>query len=138
MIRKIEHIGIAVASLEAAEKVWQDILGVAPYKREEVASEHVITSFFQVGETKIELLEATSPESAIAKHIEKRGEGMHHIAFDSSDIVADMERLGGQGYRLLNAAPKPGADGKVVAFLHPKDTAAVLVELCQDKTEAGV
>jgi methylmalonyl-CoA/ethylmalonyl-CoA epimerase len=138
MIRKIEHIGIAVANLAAAEKVWEDILGVKSYKQEAVESEHVITSFFKVGETKIELLEATSPESAIAKHIEKRGEGMHHIAFDTTDIWGDMMRLRSEGYRLLNDAPKPGADGKVVAFFHPKDTSSVLVELCMDERDMGI
>lgn len=131
-MKKVEHIGIAVSSLAQAEKVFTQLFGQAPYKREEVESEHVLTSFFRVGDTKIELLEATAPESAIARHIEKRGEGMHHIAFEVEDIHAEMARLRGEGYRLLNEQPKRGADNKLVAFLHPKDTQGVLIEICQE------
>lgn len=131
-MNKIEHIGIAVKDIEAANKVYQDILGVAAYKAEEVESEHVITSFFQVGESKIELLQATSDDSAIAKFIEKKGEGIHHIAFDVDDIHAEMERLSGLGYRILNEQPKKGADNKLICFLHPKGSHGVLIELCQE------
>ncbi len=131
-MNKIEHIGIAVKDIEAANKVYQDILGVAAYKSEEVASEHVITSFFQVGESKIELLQATSEDSAIAKFIEKKGEGIHHIAFDVDDIHAEMDRLSGLGYQILNEEPKQGADNKLICFLHPKGSHGVLIELCQE------
>ena len=129
---KIEHIGIAVKSLKDADKLYTDLLGIAPYKMETVESEGVNTSFFQLGESKIELLEATKPESAIAKFIEKRGEGMHHIAFAVDDIYAEMERLREAGYRLLNEKPKRGADNKLVCFIHPKNCHGVLVELCQE------
>lgn len=129
---KIEHLGIAVADLEASERIFTDLLGAPPYKREEVASEAVITSFFSVGESKIELLQATDPASAIAKHIEKRGEGIHHIAFAVEDIHAEIERLKSLGYTMIHHEPKAGADGKLIAFLHPKDSNKVLVELCMD------
>lgn len=129
---KIEHLGIAVADLEASERIFTDLLGAPPYKREEVASEAVITSFFSVGESKIELLQATDPSSAIAKHIEKRGEGIHHIAFAVEDIHAEIDRLVALGYTMIHQKPKPGADGKLIAFLHPKDSNKVLVELCMD------
>lgn len=129
---KIEHIGIAVKSLKDADKLYTELLGIAPYKMETVESEGVNTSFFQLGESKIELLEATKPESAIAKFIEKRGEGMHHIAFAVDDIYAEMERLREAGYRLLNEKPKRGADNKLVCFIHPKNCHGVLVELCQE------
>lgn len=129
---KIEHIGIAVKSLEASNLLFKKLLGSAHYKTEEVKSENVITSFFKAGENKIELLEATSPESAIAKFIEKKGEGIHHIAFDVKDIYAEMKRLEVEGFSLLNKEPKRGADNKLVCFLHPKGTNGVLVELCQD------
>jgi len=132
---KTEHIGIAVANLAAAEAVYNKIFGIEPYKREAVESEFVLTSFYQVGGTKIELLEATAPESAIAKHIEKRGEGMHHIAFEVADIHAEMARLRNEGFRVLNGQPKKGADNKLVCFLHPKDCNGVLVELCQEIRE---
>ncbi len=131
-MRKIEHLGIAVADLEASEKIFTDLLGEPPYKREEVASEAVITSFFSVGESKIELLQATHPSSAIAKHIEKRGEGIHHIAFAVDDITAEIDRLISLGYTMIHNTPKQGADGKLIAFLHPKDSNKVLVELCMD------
>ncbi|NNE54810.1 MAG: methylmalonyl-CoA epimerase, partial [Flavobacteriales bacterium] len=111
-MRKIEHIGIAVKDLEAAEAIFEDILGTSSYKRETVASESVITSFFQMGESKIELLQATDENSAIHKFIEKKGEGMHHIAFDVADIHAEIKRLKDKGYRMIHEAPKEGADGK--------------------------
>lgn len=132
LLQKVEHIGIAVKNLEVANQLYTKLLGVAPYKQEEVSSEYVITSFFQVGETKIELLQATNPNSAIAKFIEKRGEGMHHIAYASNNIASDMQHLANQGFRLLNDTPKKGADNKWVCFLHPKSCNGVLVELCQD------
>lgn len=129
---KIEHIGIAVKNLAEAEKTYTALLGVAPYKREAVESEHVTTSFFKVGETKIELLEATSPESAIAKFIEKKGEGIHHIAYAVDDIIAEMKRLKEEGFVLLNEVPKKGADNKLICFVHPKSAGGVLTELCQE------
>ncbi len=133
MLRKIEHIGIAVKDLKASNQIFEDILGVAPYKEEEVASEHVKTSFFQVGESKIELLQATSSDSAIAKYLEKNKEGIHHIAFDVEDIFAEIERLKEKGYTLIHETPKAGADGKMIAFMHPKSSGGVLIELCQDR-----
>lgn len=129
---KIEHIGIAVKSLEASNLLFKKLIGAEHYKTEEVKSENVITSFFKAGENKIELLEATSPESAIAKFIEKKGEGIHHIAFDVKDIHAEMKRLEVEGFSLLSKEPKRGADNKLVCFLHPKGTNGVLVELCQE------
>ncbi|MFN3951058.1 MAG: methylmalonyl-CoA epimerase [Thermaurantimonas sp.] len=131
MLGKIEHIGIAVKNLEEAEKRYTQLLGIAPYKREEVASEMVITSFFMAGQNKIELLQATSPESAIAKFIDKRGEGIHHIAYEVADIRAEMVRLRELGFTLLNNEPKPGADRKLICFVHPRDAHGALVELCQ-------
>jgi methylmalonyl-CoA/ethylmalonyl-CoA epimerase len=133
MLRKIEHIGIAVKDMAASNQIFEDILGVAPYKQEEVESEHVLTSFFQVGESKIELLQATSPDSAIAKYLEKNKEGIHHIAFDVADIYSEIERLKSKGYTLIHETPKEGADGKIIAFMHPKSSNGVLVELCQDR-----
>lgn len=132
-MRKIEHIGIAVKNLEESNSLFTKLFGSAPYKTEVVESEGVSTSFFQMGESKIELLEATNPDSAIAKFIEKRGEGIHHIAFDVEDIYAEMERLQREGFQLINAEPKHGADNKLVCFLHPKGTNGVLVELCQER-----
>ncbi len=132
---KIEHLGIAVKNLEAANALFEKLLGTPHYKIEEVASEGVLTSFFQLGESKIELLEATKPESPIAKFIEKRGEGIHHIAFDVVDIRSEMKRLESEGFTLLNPEPKRGADNKLVCFLHPKGTNGVLVELCQNIEE---
>jgi methylmalonyl-CoA/ethylmalonyl-CoA epimerase len=132
MIKRLEHIGIAVKDLEASNQLFEQLLGVAHYKIEEVASEHVKTSFFKTGESKIELLEATAPESAIAKYVDKRGEGIHHIAFEVEDIHAEMERMREQGFRLLNEQPKRGADNKLVCFIHPKSANGVLVELCQE------
>lgn len=131
MILRVEHIGIAVESLAQADVLFEKLLGIAPYKMEAVESEGVNTSFYQQGETKIELLEATKPESAIAKFIEKKGGGIHHIAFEVDDIHAEMQRLEALGFRLLNTEPKRGADNKLICFLHPKDTSGVLVELCQ-------
>lgn len=129
---KIEHLGIAVRDLEKANATYEKLFGVPPYKIEEVASEGVKTSFFKCGENKIELLEATNPDSPIAKFIEKKGEGIHHIAFDVEDIRAEMKRLEAEGFTLLNEEPKKGADNKLVCFLHPKTTNGVLIELCQD------
>jgi len=131
MIKKVEHIGIAVKDLKAANSLYKQLLGKRHYKTEEVTSENVKTSFFKSGQTKIELLEATSPKSAIAKFIEKRGEGIHHIAFEVEDIHAEMKRLEAEGFRLLNEKPKRGADNKLVCFIHPKSANGVLVELCQ-------
>ncbi len=128
----VEHIGIAVSDLSAAEALYAALLNTAPYKREAVESEGVNTSFFKVNQTKIELLEATSPESAIARFIEKKGEGIHHIAFEVEDIVAEMERLRNAGFKLLNEVPKQGADNKLVCFVHPKNANGVLIELCQE------
>ena len=133
MVKKIEHIGIAVKNLEEANKTYERLLGIAPYKQEGVASEGVKTSFFQTGESKIELLEGTTEESAITKFVAKKGEGIHHIAFDVEDIHAEMERLRADGFKVLNAEPKDGADNKLVCFVHPKDSHGVLVELCQEK-----
>ena len=128
---KVEHIGIAVKDLEASNELFKTLLGKEHYKIEEVVSENVKTSFFQTGESKIELLEASNPNSAIAKFIEKRGEGIHHIAFEVEDIHAEMKRMEGEGFRLLNKEPKRGADNKLVCFIHPKSANGVLVELCQ-------
>ena len=132
-LNKIEHLGIAVKDLEASNKVYEALFGVPAYKQEVVASEHVITSFFQVGPNKIELLQATSPDSAIAKFLEKNREGLHHVAFDVDDIFAEIERLKGLGFRLIHEVPKDGADNKLIAFLHPSSTNGMLVELCQEK-----
>ncbi len=130
-MQQIEHIGIAVKNLEFSNNLFTKLLGITPYKQESVESEGVMTSFFQTGQTKIELLEATNPESPIAKFIEKKGEGIHHIAFEVADILTEMERLKSEGFILLNEVPKKGADNKLVCFLHPKATNSVLVELCQ-------
>jgi methylmalonyl-CoA/ethylmalonyl-CoA epimerase len=131
-MKKIEHIGIAVKSLESSNILFEKLLGVPPYKSEEVVSEGVKTSFFSNGPNKIELLEATTPNSPIAKFLEKKGEGIHHIAFDVEDITAEIARLKSEGFVLINELPKKGADNKLVAFLHPKDTNGVLIELCQE------
>jgi methylmalonyl-CoA/ethylmalonyl-CoA epimerase len=131
-MRKIEHIGIAVRDLEASNALFGKLLGTAAYKEEEVATEQVRTAFFKSGPNKIELLQATDPESAIAKFIAKKGEGIHHIAFDVEDIRAEMARLKAEGFILLNETPKRGADNKWVAFVHPKSANGVLVELCQE------
>lgn len=133
MMNKIEHIGIAVKDIQASNKIFTDVLGVAPYKQEAVESEGVLTSFFKTGENKIELLQATREDSAIAKFLEKNKEGIHHIAFDVSDINAEIKRLMGLGYKMIHETPKDGADNKLIAFLHPKDSNGVLIELCQEK-----
>ncbi len=132
-MNKIEHIGIAVKDIEAANAVYKSLLGYEHYKTEEVASEGVTTSFFKCGDSKIELLEAMHKDSPIAKFIEKRGEGIHHIAFAVDDIIGEIERLKKEGFVVLNETPKNGADNKLVAFLHPKSAQGVLVELCQEK-----
>lgn len=130
-MQHVEHIGIAVKSLTESNTLFSKLLGVLPYKQEGVESEGVLTSFFQTGQTKIELLEATNPDSPIAKFIEKKGEGIHHIAFEVADIQTEMARLKSEGFTLLNEVPKKGADNKLVCFLHPKSTNSVLIELCQ-------
>lgn len=132
LMRKIEHIGIAVKSLESSNLLFEKLFGQPPYKQEEVVSEGVKTSFFMNGPNKIELLEATNPDSPIAKFIDKKGEGIHHIAFDVYDIEEEMMRLKNEGFIVLNEVPKKGADNKLVAFLHPKGTNGVLIELCQE------
>lgn len=134
---KMDHIGIAVQDLQQAENLYEQLLGMPPYKQEVVESEGVITSFFGTGETKVELLASQSEDSAIAKFITKRGEGLHHVAFEVADIRAEMDRLTAQGYRLLNEQPKRGADNKWVCFVHPKDCHGVLVELCQTISDAS-
>lgn len=130
---KVEHIGIAVKSLQQSVPLFEKLLNTPCYKTEEVTAENVLTAFFQQGESKIELLESTRPDGVISRFIEKRGEGMHHIAFAVADIEAEMARLKAEGFTLLNEVPKPGADGKLVCFVHPKDTNGVLIELCQDR-----
>ncbi len=130
---KVEHIGIAVKDFANAIPLFEKLLNTACYKTEEVASENVNTAFFRQGETKIELLESSSPDGVIARFIDKKGEGIHHIAFEVADIHAEMERLRSEGFVLLNEQPKAGADNKLVCFLHPKGTNGVLVELCQEK-----
>ena len=129
---KIEHIGIAVKSLEHSNELFGNLFGKSHYKVEEVSSEGVKTSFFELQDSKIELLEATNEDSPIAKFIEKKGEGIHHIAFEVADINKEMARLRDQGFRILNETPKKGADNKLVCFLHPKSSNGVLVELCQE------
>jgi len=131
-MNKIEHIGIAVKSLESSNQLFAKLFGEPHYKIESVESEGVKTSFFKVGKNKIELLEATKTNSPIAKFIEKKGEGIHHIAFDVDDIKAETERLSQEGFEVLNKIPKKGADNKLVVFLHPKTTNGVLIELCQE------
>ncbi len=131
-MRKIEHIGIAVKSIEQSNEIFTKLFNAPAYKEETVESEGVKTSFFQVGPNKIELLEATTETSPIAKFIEKKGEGIHHIAFDVANIAAEVERLKGEGFVVLNETPKKGADNKWVVFLHPKSTNGVLIELCQE------
>lgn len=133
-MQKIEHIGIAVKDLDIAENIYFHLLNTPSYKREEVTSEHVITSFFKSGPNKIELLTATDEASAIHKFIEKKGEGIHHIAFAVEDIYSEMSRLKADGFVLLNDVPKKGADNKLVCFVHPKSANGVLVELCQEIT----
>ena len=133
MIKKIEHLGIAVENIDESMKIYEKLLGTNCYKIEEVESEGVKTAFLQIGESKIELLEATNPSSPIAKFLSKKGKWIHHIAFDSSDIDEDIKRLKSEGFELIHQTPKDGADNKKIAFLHPKSTDGILVELCQDK-----
>ena len=135
-MKKIEHLGIAVKDLEESEKMYTAIFGVKPYKREEVLSQKVITSFFRVGPNKIELVQATDPSSPIARYIEKRGEGIHHVAYDVTDIVLELKKLSDQGFQLINEKPVNGADNKLIAFVHPKSTGGALIELCQEKPES--
>lgn len=132
-IKKIEHLGIAVKDINEANKLYEKLLGVPPYKQEAVESEAVITSFFKVGESKIELLASTKEDGPIGKFIAKKGEGIHHIAFDVEDIHKELTRLEAEGFQLINKEPKQGADNKLVAFIHPKSTNGVLVELCQER-----
>ena len=133
MPKKLEHIGIAVKDLGKSEVLFEKLLNTPSYKREEVASEGVITSFFQIGDIKIELLAATKPDSPIAKFIEKKGEGIHHLAFESEAINEELKNLKEDGIELIHQQPKDGADNKEIAFLHPKSTGGVLWELCQEK-----
>lgn len=132
-MKKLEHIGIAVDNLEKSNRIFARLLGVKHYKIEEVEREGVRTSFFDVGGIKIELLEATRPDSAIAKFINKRGEGLHHLAFEVDDVAGSMDSLKAGGFSVLSDKPMPGADNKMIAFLHPNTTNRVLVEICQEK-----
>ncbi|HET6993765.1 MAG TPA: methylmalonyl-CoA epimerase [Chitinophagaceae bacterium] len=132
-MQKVEHIGIAVKSLAASVPLFEKLLNSQSYKTEAVESEKVNTAFFKSGTTKIELLESSDPEGVISRYIEKKGEGLHHIAFEVQDIIVEMKRLKEEGFVLLNEDPKPGADNKLVCFLHPKNTNGVLIELCQEK-----
>jgi methylmalonyl-CoA/ethylmalonyl-CoA epimerase len=132
MFKKVEHIGIAVKDLKKSNEIFAKLFGKDHYKIEKVESENVSTSFFMLGETKIELVEATNSDSAISKFIDKKGEGIHHIAYEVSDILKEMNRLTQEGFVLLNDEPKKGADNKLICFLHPKSTNGVLVELCQE------
>jgi methylmalonyl-CoA/ethylmalonyl-CoA epimerase len=132
MIKKIEHIGIAVESIKESLPVFETLFDTSAYKTEIVESEHVKTAFINVGESKIELLEATHNDSAIAKFLSKNKAGFHHIAFDVDDVIEEINRLEKKGFQLIHKSPKTGADGKSIAFLHPKSTNGILVELCQD------
>mgnify|MGYP006449413443 FL=1 len=134
--RHIDHIGIAVKDLETAIKTYETSLQAECYKREVVESQKVETAFFQTGESKVELLGPTSPDSVIANYVEKKGEGLHHVAFEVADIHAELDRLKNEGYRLLNDEPVAGADNKIIAFVHPKDNNGVLMELCQDRSKS--
>ncbi len=133
MVNKIEHIGIAVKDLEKSNQLFKALLGIAPYKTEEVISESVTVSFFKTGDSKIELLQATDENSPIARFINKKGEGIHHLAFEVDDILKAMTELKNLGFELLSETPKQGADNKLICFLHPKSTNGVLIELCQEK-----
>jgi len=133
IMHKIEHIGIAVKSLSESVPVYEKLLNTSCYKTERVASEHVNTAFFQTGPNKVELLESTDPDGVIARFISKKGEGLHHIAFEVGDIHAEMERLRKEGFVLLNEQPKEGADNKLICFVHPRNTNGVLIELCMEK-----
>lgn len=130
----IDHIGIAVKDIELAIETYEKLLNTECYKREMVVEQKVDTAFFRTGESKVELLGATDDDSVIAKYVEKKGEGMHHVAFEVDDIHAELNRLRQEGFTVLNDEPRPGADNKLVAFVHPKDNHGVLVELCQTKT----
>jgi methylmalonyl-CoA/ethylmalonyl-CoA epimerase len=132
IMNKIEHIGIAVRDIAAANETYTKLLGHAPYKSEQVDTESVETSFFRTGESKIELLQATAPDSAIAKYIEKHGEGIHHIAFATDDIELEVARMVAEGFQPISTGPKRGADNKLVFFFHPKSANGVLIELCQE------
>lgn len=129
---KVEHLGIAVKSLKDSIPLFEKLLNATSYKQEHVESERVTTAFFKSGDTKVELLESSTPDGVIAKFVENRGEGLHHIAFEVEDIEAEMKRLSEEGFRLLNNEPKRGADNKLICFLHPKSTNGVLIELCQE------
>jgi methylmalonyl-CoA/ethylmalonyl-CoA epimerase len=133
MLKKIEHLGIAVGSIDETVKTFETLLGTSCYKTEEVVSEGVRTAFLVIGESKIELLEATNPESPIARFLDKKGRGIHHIAFEVEDIDAELNRLTSEGFQLIHQTPKEGADNKRIAFLHPSSTEGVLIELCQEK-----
>lgn len=130
---KLEHIGIAVKSLGVSDDLFARLLGKESYKKERVEREGVVTSFYETGESKIELLEASNPDSPISKFIDKKGEGIHHLAFGVENILEEIERLKKEGFQFISEEPKEGADNKLVAFLHPKSTNGVLVELCQEK-----
>ena len=132
-MQKVEHIGIAVKNLDTAVQLYEKLLNSPCYKTEHVETEKVNTAFFKQGDTKIELLESTDPDGIIARFIEKKGEGLHHVAFDVADIEAEMKRLKNEGFVLLNDKPKPGADNKLVCFLHPKHCSGVLIELCMER-----
>jgi len=132
-MQKIEHIGIAVNSLSESIPLFEKLLNSQCYKTELVDSEKVNTAFFKIGDSKIELLESTDPNGVIAKYVEKKGEGIHHLAFEVEDLESEMKRLQSSGFQLLNAQTKPGADNKMVCFLHPKDTNGILIELCAEK-----
>lgn len=134
-MKNLEHIGIAVRNLEEAELLFGKLLGTEPYKREEVGSEGVITSFFRVGDIKIELLAATNPDSPIARFIEKKGPGIHHLAFEVEDLDKSLQEKQTAGFELINKQPKDGADNKRIAFLHPSSTGGVLTEMCQEKPQ---
>lgn len=134
-MQKIEHIGIAVKNIEESEKLYTLLLGTTPYKREVVESEGVITSFYRAGPNKIELLQSVSPEGVIARYIDKKGEGIHHIAYAVTDIKAEMSRLKEEGFSLLSEKPRKGADHKWICFVHPKTAGGVLVELCQERED---
>jgi len=131
-MRKIEHLGIAVKNIEESNKLYEKLLGAGPYKEEIVESEKVKTSFFRVGNNKIELVQSLEETGVISKFIEKKGEGIHHVAFDVPDIKAEMQRLSDEGFKLLSEEPRKGADNKLVCFIHPKTTGGILVELCQN------
>jgi len=133
-MKKVEHIGIAVRDLTVSIPLFEALLDTPCYKTEEVDTEKVTTAFFKKGETKIELLQGQDPDSVITRFIEKKGEGMHHIAFEVADIHAEMKRLAAAGFTLLSDKPRPGADNKLICFLHPKDTHSVLIELCMERS----